>query len=113
MPTQPALAAWGVTALLLLVWAATTLVAERTVPTLLLTYFVLPQAWVVLAALTLLVSAARRDGTAVLGGMYALGVAFAMLDWHPRAHPRARIRPTFRVMTYNVARGASGAAPIA
>ena len=60
--------AWGVALLTALVWAATTFIAERTVPTLLLTYFVLPQVWVLLALVTLLVCVWKRSGPAILGG---------------------------------------------
>ncbi|ADV68627.1 endonuclease/exonuclease/phosphatase family protein [Deinococcus maricopensis] len=111
MSAGPVKFAWGLVAVLLAVWALTTFVAERTVPTLLLTYFVLPQVWLVPTVAALLLGAWRRDGRAVLGGAVATALALLLVGWEvPSPSPGSR---SFRLMTYNIARGTGGAAELA
>jgi len=101
---------WGFVLLLLLVHLAVTVIAERTVPTLLLTYFFPPQIWTLCASL-LLLSLKARVGAAVSGSLVALILAALLLGWTvPRSTTEA---PSFRLMTYNLARGASGTAGLA
>ncbi len=102
--------AWGVALLTALVWAATTFVAERSVPTLLLTYFVLPQVWVLLALGTLLVCVWRRSGPAIVGSGTALLLSLSLLGYELPQASRPEGAASFRLMTYNVARGGQGTA---
>jgi len=98
--------AWGFVLLLLLVHLAVTVIAEQTVPTLLLTYFLPPQVWTLCASLLLLFSLKARVGAAVGGSLVALCLAVLLLGWTvPRSTAAA---PSFRLMTYNLARGAGG-----
>ena len=82
------------------------LVAERTLPTLLLSYFFLPQFWLPPALLVLLVSLRWRAGRAVLGSLLAVGLNLSLLGWQLQSVPGGR--SDFRLMTYNVARGGAG-----
>ncbi|GGQ94126.1 endonuclease/exonuclease/phosphatase family protein [Deinococcus ruber] len=117
MPRRPTSArltalAWGVAALLLAEWVGVTFIADRTAPTLLLTYFFLPQIWLLLVVPLLVFSVWRRRGRAIVGSVVAVGLTLLLLGWQlPAFGPHAA--PTLRLMTYNVARGAGGAAALA
>ncbi|WP_456832696.1 endonuclease/exonuclease/phosphatase family protein [Deinococcus sp. UYEF24] len=90
---------------------AVTGIAERTVPTLLLTYFFPPQVWTLCAVLLLLFSLKARVRAAVSGSLVALVLAALLLGWTiPRSTAGAS---SFRLMTYNLARGAGGTARLA
>ena len=95
--------AWSSALGALLLWVATTLIAERTLLTLLLSYFLLPQFWLLPALLVLLVSLRWRAGRAVLGSRLAVGLNLSLLGWHGRG--AAGGASDFRLMTSNVARG--------
>jgi len=102
---------WGFVLLLLLVHLAVTIVAERSVPTLLLAYFFPPQIWTLCAFLLLLLSLNARVGAAVGGSLVALCLAVLLLGW---TVPHSMTGPSsFRLMTYNLARGAGGTAGLA
>jgi vancomycin resistance protein VanJ len=101
--------AWAAAVLALLLWLSTTLIAERSVPTLLLTYFFLPQFWLPPAVLLLLVSAYRRNRWAALGSLLALAVDLSLLGW--QGHGARSGQADFRLMTYNIARGGAGERP--
>ncbi|WP_293911969.1 endonuclease/exonuclease/phosphatase family protein [Deinococcus sp.] len=103
--------AWTYLALLLLVWALAELVAERTVPTLLLAYLP-PVIWVWPAPLLLLLALLRwRKGgrPAIFPAVLACLLALPVLGftWHA---PQPAWPGDLKVLTYNVARGGLGTA---
>ncbi len=102
---------WGLVLLLLLVHLSVTLIAEQTVPTLLLTYFFPPQIWFFCAALHLLFSLNARQRAAITGSLVSLVLAVLLLGW--AAPGPTTCRSSFRLMTYNLARGAGGASGLA
>jgi vancomycin resistance protein VanJ len=108
-PVRLARLAWTYLALLFLVWALAELVAERTVPTLLLAYLP-PVLWVWPAPVLLLVALLRwgRGGRpAMLPALLACSVALPVLGftWHAA---RSAQPGDLKVLTYNVARGGLG-----
>ncbi|WP_425147058.1 endonuclease/exonuclease/phosphatase family protein [Deinococcus sp.] len=107
MRSAPSRLAWLFSAWLLGVYLLEATVAERTVPTLLLIYFVLPQCWLLPAVPLLAWSAWRRDRPALLASGAALGLLGFQLPY------TSKVSPTLRLMTYNIARGEGGAAAIA
>jgi len=104
--------AWTVAALLVTVWSCLRFAPEQTVPTLLLTYFVVPQLWLLLTVPLLLISMWRRNPWAMAGSAVAFAFSFGLLGWQLPATV-AHTSPTLRLMTYNIARGAGGAAALA
>jgi len=102
---------WGFVLLLLLDHLAVTVIAEQSVPTLLLTYFFPPQVWIICGVLLLLSSLKARQGSAIIGSLVALSIALLLLGWSiPHA---TAAQPAFRLMTYNIARGVGGASHLA
>ena len=112
MPRRLSFLAWAAAALLLTVWVCLAFFPESTVPTLLLTYFLLPQLWLLLTVPLLLVNVWRRDPWAVAGSAVAFALSFGLLGWQ-LPDSAAHTSPTLRLMTYNIARGAGGAAALA
>jgi len=102
---------WGFVLLLLLLHLAVAVIAERTVATLLLTYFVPPQVWTLCGVLLLLSSLKARQGRATIGSLVALFLALPLLGWNIPHSTAAQ--SSFRLMTYNIARGAGGASELA
>ena len=120
MKSPSSLLAWGTLLTVLLLWVLTTFVAERTVPTLLLTSFGLPQFWLILTLPALVVSLRQRRPDAILASVLAVALALSMLGWQglgwqgPVGTKMGTDEPTsFRLMTYNIARGAGGSAALA
>jgi vancomycin resistance protein VanJ len=103
--------AWLTALLMVLVWLLTTFVAERSVPTMLLTYFGLPQLWLVLTVPLLLLCLRKRDRRAICGSFSAFALACSLLGFELPGQTKAT--PSFRLMTYNIARGAGGAEALA
>jgi vancomycin resistance protein VanJ len=103
--------AWLTALLTLLMWLLITFVAERTIPTMLLAYFGLPQLWLLPTVPLLLVCLWKRDRWAIWGSFSALAITCSLLGWEVPGQPRAT--PSFRIMTYNIARGAGGAEALA
>jgi len=102
----PLTLAWGFVLLLLFVFVAMTVIAERSIPTLLLTYFFPPQLWAIVAVLLLLFSLKVRSWGAVAGSLVGLSItAFLQGGVPPHAVSGS---PSFRLMTYNIARGTGG-----
>ncbi len=102
---------WGFVVLMLLVHLAVSVIAEQRVPTLLLTYFFPPQVWALCSFLLLLFSLHARRRAAVIGSLLALVLAVLSLGWAIPRHMASG--PSFRLMTYNLARGAGGASGLA
>lgn len=101
-----AVLAWSFAALLLVLHALQALVAERTAPTLLLTYAP-QQPFALLAFGPLLFALLRRDRAAVLGALAGCALALALLGGALPSQTRA-VGEAWGVMTYNVARGQRG-----
>jgi len=99
-------------ALLVTVCACLRFAPEQSVPALLLTYFVVPQMWLLLTVPLLLFSVWQRNPCAMVSSAGAFALSIGMLGWQ-LPNTAAHTSPTLRVMTYNIARGAGGADALA
>lgn len=99
-------AAWVWAGVVGAVVVSNAVLAERTAPTLVLAYYVLPPVWVGASLLVLLTVALGRRRRALPGALAALVLSLLMLDLQlPKAVDGDA---DLRLVTYNVARGGRG-----